>query len=74
LVRKIREHFVTARPRETDGGPYNSALHGEPTVALDQSEGRSGELQLLLKTDPRMAALRADRRYQDLLRRMGLPL
>lgn len=42
LVRKVREHFLTARAREAGGGPFNSTLHGEPTVAVDESEKHLG--------------------------------
>jgi serine/threonine protein kinase/tetratricopeptide (TPR) repeat protein len=41
---------------------------------LDRAyEERILEMQVLLKTDPRMAPLRSDPRYGELLRRMGIP-
>jgi hypothetical protein len=51
FVGQVREHLLTTLAGETGRGPVDGALHGEPTVAVDEVEEYLGFCSCRIRED-----------------------
>lgn len=62
------------RPKYMDAARFASIGETEKALdALEQAYAERETFMMIVKVDPRFDPLRSDRRYQDLLRRLGFP-